>query len=102
MPDIYLMKTTIDRKRHILKAFTWRAIASITTFIIGWSVTGDMKLGMIVGAFDVVLKLVLYYAHERVWYKSKFGIETDSHMHMPLLTKESNVCTICGKIHEGF
>jgi len=95
------MKVTIDRKRHILKAFTWRAVASITTFIIGWCVTGDVKLGMTVGIFDVIIKLILYYGHERIWYRSKFGIghKTDMHMHMPTLTKGSNICMVCGKEH---
>ncbi len=65
---------SIKPKRHLAKAFTWRIIASITTFFIGWTVTGDMHFGAAIGGFDVVIKLVLYYMHERVWYHSRFGV----------------------------
>ena len=65
----------VQKKRHIAKAFTWRIIASITTFTIGWLATGDVKTGLSIGAFDFSLKLVLYYGHERIWYKSKFGLD---------------------------
>ena len=64
-------------RRHIAKAFTWRIIASITTFIIGWAVTGDMNFGMAIGATDVVIKIALYYFHERFWYRFKFGVIKD-------------------------
>ena len=65
----------VQKKRHIAKAFTWRIVASITTFIIGWLATGDIEIGLSIGAFDFALKLVLYYGHERIWYKSKFGLD---------------------------
>ena len=69
------MKIKIDRKRHLLKSVTWRIIASVVSFLIGWSVTGDVSLGITVGVVDVVVKFILYYFHERMWYKSKFGIK---------------------------
>ena len=65
----------VSKKRHILKALTWRLIASVTTFLIGWIATGDIRAGLSIGVFDFSIKLVLYYVHERVWYKSKYGIE---------------------------
>ena len=69
------MKIKIDRKRHLLKSVTWRIIASVVSFLIGWSVTGDVSIGITVGVVDVVVKFILYYFHERIWYKSKFGIK---------------------------
>jgi|TARA_R110002153_G_scaffold537_2_gene2587 uncharacterized membrane protein len=65
----------VNKKRHILKALTWRLIASLTTFLIGWIATGDIRAGLSIGVFDFSIKLVLYYLHERIWYKSKYGIE---------------------------
>jgi uncharacterized membrane protein len=69
--------TKVLPKRHIAKAITWRVIASIITFIIGWSVTGDMNFGLAIGSADVIIKLVLYYLHERLWYHFKYGIIKD-------------------------
>lgn len=65
---------TVKKKRHIAKAITWRIIASLTTGIIAWVMTGKMELGMSIGALDVIIKLVLYYFHERAWYHSTFGV----------------------------
>ena len=57
-----------SRQIHIFKTFTWRAIASLTTFLIAWVATGDLDIGLKVGAVDVVAKLILYYLHERAWF----------------------------------
>lgn len=65
---------SVKPKRHLAKAITWRVIASLTTFIIGWMVTGSMEFGVTIGAFDVIIKIVVYYLHERAWYHSNFGI----------------------------
>jgi uncharacterized membrane protein len=65
---------SVQPKRHLAKAITWRILASLTTFIIGWIVTDDMEFGMAIGAADVVIKIALYYFHERIWYHSGFGI----------------------------
>ncbi len=69
---------SIKPRRHLAKAFTWRIIASLTTFLIGWSVTGDMHFGAAIGGFDVIIKIILYYFHERIWYLSKYGVVTDT------------------------
>lgn len=69
------MKIRIDRKRHLLKSVTWRIVASVTSFLIGWVVTGDLNIGVTVGVFDIIIKFILYYFHERIWYRSKFGIK---------------------------
>ena len=65
----------IDRKRHIFKALTWRLIASLTTFLIAFIATGEVSIGISIGIFDFFAKLIFYYLHERVWYKSNFGIK---------------------------
>ena len=59
--------------RTIAKAISWRCIATATTTIIVWLVTGKLELAATVGALDTVLKLGEYYAHERIWNRVKFG-----------------------------
>jgi uncharacterized membrane protein len=44
--------------------------------ILGWLVTGDIKLGLAIGGFEVITKMALYFFHERIWYKYiKYGLE---------------------------
>jgi uncharacterized membrane protein len=66
----------VSYKRHIAKTITWRIVGTIDTMILGWIITGDLKLGLAIGGFEVITKMVLYYLHERAWYKYiKFGLE---------------------------
>ena len=65
----------VHRKRHIAKTLTWRIIGTIDTMLIGYLITGDIKVGLSIGGIEVISKMVLYYLHERVWYKSKFGVD---------------------------
>ena len=64
----------LSKKRHIAKTLTWRVIASLDTLLLGWLLTGDVKLGATLMSLEILTKTLLYYFHERTWYKSKFGI----------------------------
>ena len=61
-------------KRSLLKTITWRITASLDTFIIAWIITGDWKIGGSIAGIEVITKMILYYLHERLWYKTNFGI----------------------------
>jgi len=69
------MENKVSAKRHLAKAVTWRIIASITTALIAYMFGLPPKAIGLVFAADLVIKFVLYYLHERVWYKfSNFGL----------------------------
>ena len=70
-------KPNISRKRHLLKTITWRIIGTLDTTVLSWFITGSWKMGVTIGGIEVVTKMVLYYVHERDWYKfSKFGVKS--------------------------
>jgi uncharacterized membrane protein len=58
-----------SRKRHIAKTFTWRAVGTLDTVLISWIITGNPLTGMKIGLSEVVTKMVLYYLHERLWFR---------------------------------
>ena len=65
-----------SRRRHLAKTITWRLIGTIDTVLIGWVVTGDPWIGIQVGGVEMVTKMVLYYFHERAWFRyGKLGRE---------------------------
>ena len=68
-------KPNISRKRHLLKTITWRVIGTLDTMLIAWLISGDPLVGVSIGGVELFTKMILYYIHERVWYKSKFGIK---------------------------
>ena len=68
----------VKYKRHIAKTISWRIIGTIDTMILSGFLSGSWKLGLAIGSVEVVTKMVLYYLHERAWYKySKFGIDKE-------------------------
>ena len=72
------MKNKISHKRHLLKAITWRIIGTIDTIILSYIISGSIKIGFSIGAFELLSKMILYYIHERVWYKSNFGVKKNN------------------------
>lgn len=64
-----------SRLRSIMKAITWRFIATSITFILAFSIfsntgcEGVLEKSLLVAASEMVIKMVVYYAHERVWQK---------------------------------
>lgn len=66
---------SVSRSRHIAKAITWRLAASLETLLLGWLITGSFKIGMSISMIELFSKTLLYYVHERIWYRFKFGIE---------------------------
>jgi uncharacterized membrane protein len=67
-----------SRIRHIAKTITWRIIASLTTFILAYIFTQDITKSLWLMGIEMVLKLLLYYYHERAWFKySKLGRDED-------------------------
>ena len=66
----------VSKSRHLAKAVTWRIIASITTAIIAYGFGLPPKAVGGVFIADLIIKFVLYYAHERLWYNHiKFGVK---------------------------
>jgi len=63
-----------SRKRHIAKTVTWRFIGTMDTMVLAWLISGDPLMGLKIGFAEVITKMLLYYFHERVWYKIDFGL----------------------------
>lgn len=60
--------------RHIAKTISWRIVGTIDTMILAWVISGDAMIGVKVGLLEVITKMVLYYLHEKTWYKSNYGL----------------------------
>ena len=72
-----MAKPAINRSRHLLKTVTWRVVGTVDTMLLGWLVSGDHKVGLTIGSLELVTKMLLYYGHERLWYKVDYGIKRE-------------------------
>jgi uncharacterized membrane protein len=58
---------TDSRRRSLAKALSWRVVATLTTGIIAYLVTGKLEAAALIGGIEYLVKFVIYYAHERAW-----------------------------------
>ena len=59
--------------RSIIKTISWRVLATLTTVVLVYIFIGDVSIALSVGGIEVVLKMLIYFLHERAWDKIKFG-----------------------------
>lgn len=64
--------------RSLAKTFSWRTIASIDTFILGWIVTGNWMFAGSIASLEVLTKIALYYFHERAWAHITWGVKAST------------------------
>lgn len=61
--------------RHILKTFTWRVIGTFDTILISSILIKDGTLGLQMGGYETITKMILYFFHEKIWYRIDFGLD---------------------------
>ena len=61
------------KSRSIIKTISWRVLATLTTIVLVYIFIGDTTIALSVGGIEVVLKMLIYFLHERAWDKIKFG-----------------------------
>ncbi|CAA6813699.1 MAG: Adenylylsulfate kinase (EC [uncultured Sulfurovum sp.] len=59
--------------RSIVKGISWRFVATGTTIIIVYFFFGRLDLAIAAGLIETVLKVGLYWGHERMWHKVRWG-----------------------------
>ena len=62
-------------KRHLFKTLSWRAIGTFDTVLISFFLTGNGSYGLQIGGIETVTKMILYYFHEKLWYRINFGLD---------------------------
>jgi uncharacterized membrane protein len=67
----------VERRRHLAKAVTYRVLGTAGTAGAAYFASGDASLGLKVGLLDSLIKIGLYYLHERAWYRVRWGVRPD-------------------------
>ena len=56
-----------------VKALSWRFLAAIITTLVVLAMTGRGQFAAEVGIIDTLVKLLVYFVHERAWNKINYG-----------------------------
>lgn len=69
----------VSYKRHIAKAISYRLLGTLQTCTISYFFTGSFLIAGSVGATELLVKPLMYFLHERVWYKfSNYGVKNNN------------------------
>jgi uncharacterized membrane protein len=66
-------ETRESNLRSVTKALTYRITGTLTTMAITFVVTGQAAAALAVGGIEPVVKIIVYYVHERAWARVPIG-----------------------------
>ena len=61
------------RKRSVVKALSWRFVATLITATVVFVMTGDFEIAAEIGLLDTTVKLGVFFLHERMWLRIPYG-----------------------------
>ena len=59
--------------RAVAKGASWRAVATLDTFLLSWLVTQHIGKAGTIASFETMTKIALFYVHEQVWARVPWG-----------------------------
>jgi uncharacterized membrane protein len=63
----------VTARQSLVKSITWRGVAALDTFAISYLITGRLASASSIVGVEVLTKTVVYYGHERVWSRVRWG-----------------------------
>lgn len=59
--------------RSLVKTISWRITGSTATFLISYAILGNVTVSGTIALIQLTFNTLLYFIHERVWNKIKWG-----------------------------
>lgn len=60
-------------RRSLVKTISWRITGSSATFLIAYLISGNISIAGTIAVIQLTANTILYYIHERVWNKIRWG-----------------------------
>lgn len=60
-------------KRSLVKTVSWRITGSGATFGISYLISGNFVVAGTIASIQLISNTILYFVHERVWNRIKWG-----------------------------
>jgi len=64
-----------SRLRSLVKSITWRVMGIIILAGLAWWFTGNVEQTTLITVTFHGIRVILYYFHERIWERIKWGRE---------------------------
>ena len=59
--------------RSVVKGLSWRILATLVTTVVVFVYSGELAIAALVGSTDAIVKIILYWGHERIWQHIRWG-----------------------------
>lgn len=59
-------------KRHVYKTISYRILGTLTTVSVAYALGMSIEISSLIGVGELILKPILYFLHERIWYRIDF------------------------------
>lgn len=63
----------VTRARSLVKAFSYRIWGTLSSFVVAFVLTGSAEISGLIAFWETVVKVVIYYVHERGWNLIQWG-----------------------------
>jgi len=63
----------VTRSRSFVKALSYRIWGTVSSFVVAWVITGSAELSGLIAFWETVVKVGIYYVHERGWNLIQWG-----------------------------
>jgi len=63
----------VTRSRSFVKALSYRIWGTVSSFVVAWAITGSAELSGLIAFWETVVKVGIYYVHERGWNLIQWG-----------------------------
>lgn len=64
---------TVTRARSFAKALSYRVWGTLSSFVVAYVLTQNATLSGAIAFWETVVKIFIYYAHERGWNNIQWG-----------------------------
>lgn len=69
----YGKKMTVTKSRSFVKALSYRIWGTLSSFVVAYVLTQNATLSGAIAFWETVVKIFIYYIHERGWNKIQWG-----------------------------
>ena len=63
----------VSKPRSFIKSVTYRVFGTFTSWAVVYAITHKGSLASLIAFWETIVKISVYYWHERVWNKIKWG-----------------------------
>jgi uncharacterized membrane protein len=63
----------VTKARSFIKSLSYRIFGTIISWAVVYVITGKGSLAILIAIWETIIKVVVYYIHERVWNKISWG-----------------------------